>query len=63
MLCKTAPIDFSDPLLELLPEVYLDSPIPTAEELQREMERMARETASFLIRRAKEEQVEDYEKD
>ena len=58
MLCKTAPIDFSDPLLELLPEVYLDSPTPTMAELEQEMGRMARETAALLIRQAKEEQAE-----
>ena len=57
MVCKTAPIDFSDPLLELLPEVYLDSPTPTTAELEQEMERMARETAALLIRQTKEEQA------
>ncbi len=58
MLCKTVPIDFGDPLLELLPEVYLDGPTPTIIELEQEMGRMARETAAHLIRQAKEEQAE-----
>lgn len=57
MICKTAPIDFSDPLLELLPEVYLDSPTPSMADLEQEMERMARETAALFIRQAKEEQL------
>ena len=58
MLCKTALIDFDDDLFELLPEVYLDSKVPTTEELEDEMERMAREIAAFLVRQAKEEQIE-----
>lgn len=54
MLCKTAPIDFTDPLLELLPEAYLDSAVPTSDELQRAVAMMTRETAAFLIRFGKE---------
>ncbi|MBA4179200.1 MAG: DNA methyltransferase [Anaerolinea sp.] len=50
MLCKTAPIDFNDPLLELLPEAYLDSTPPTQAELEAAVDVMARETAAFLIR-------------
>jgi type I restriction enzyme M protein len=50
MLCKTAAINFDDPLLELLPEAYLDSAIPTHAELEAEIDRMARETAAQLIR-------------
>lgn len=49
-LCKTTPIDFKDPLLELLPEAYLDSPIPTKQEMEAEIDRMARETAALFIR-------------
>lgn len=50
LLCKTAPIDFTDPLLELLPEAYIDNHEPTAAELQRAIDNLARETAAFLIR-------------
>ena len=49
MLYKTAPIDFTDPLLELLPEVYLDSPAPSAGDLERAVDVMARDVAAFLI--------------
>ena len=47
---KTTPIDFSDPLLELLPEAYIDNQEPTTEELQLAIDDLARETAAFLIR-------------
>lgn len=50
MLCKTAQIDFTDPLLELLPEAYLDSKPVTRQEIEQEVDKLARETASFLIR-------------
>jgi type I restriction-modification system DNA methylase subunit len=63
MLCKTAPIDFDDPLLELVPEAYLDSEIPTAADLQREVDKMARETAAFLVRFSKEDNATRYEAD
>jgi len=58
MICKTAPIDFDDPLLELLPEVYLDSAPISKKEIQRAADDLARETASFLIRFRKETLVE-----
>ena len=53
-LCKTAPIDFDDPLLELLPEAYLDTEPPTATDLARAVNDMVRETAAFLVRLGKE---------
>jgi hypothetical protein len=53
MLCKTAPIDFGDPLLELVPEAYLDSPVPSQADLQSAVDGMVRETAAFLMRFAK----------
>lgn len=59
LLYKTAPIDFADPLLELLPEAYLDTRYPTADELERGVDTMARETAAFLIRFEKEGRVGD----
>lgn len=48
--CKTAPIDFSDPLLELLPEAYLDTEPLSSAELERAVDDMARQTAAFLVR-------------
>jgi len=56
-LCKTTPIDFDDPLLELLPEAYVDSQIPSEEMILVEAEKLARETAAFLVRYAKEAEV------
>jgi type I restriction enzyme M protein len=50
LLCKTAPIDFTDPLLELLPEAYIDSRPPSPAEIERAVDDLARETAAFLIR-------------
>lgn len=54
LLCKTAPIDFSDPLLELLPEAYIDSNVPSKTEIDGAVDNLLRETASFLIRYKKE---------
>jgi type I restriction enzyme M protein len=54
LLCKTAPIDFGDPLLELLPEAYIDTRPPTQDEIVRSVDDLARETAAFLIRFRKE---------
>ena len=51
LLCKTAPIDYTDPLLELLPEAYVDSPEPSEIELGRAVAQMVREHAAFLPRR------------
>ena len=58
---KTAPIDFSDPLLELLPEAYIENQEPTPEELQRAIDDLARETAAFLIRFRRESLVVDFD--
>ena len=58
MLCKTAPVDFNDPLLELVPEAYLDSEIPSQADLQNAVDDMVRETAAFLMRFSKREVVE-----
>jgi type I restriction-modification system DNA methylase subunit len=47
---KAAPINFADPLLELIPEAYLESrPLNTAD-LKRAVDQFARETVSFLVR-------------
>jgi type I restriction enzyme M protein len=47
---KACPIDFSDPLLELIAENYLDEIPPTAEELAAEIEAVMRNTAAYLVR-------------
>jgi predicted RNA methylase len=60
MLCKTAQIDFDDPLLELLPEAYLDSSAPSQDELEQAVATMTRETAAFLIRFGKEGIAESF---
>ena len=57
---KTAPIDFADPLLELIPEAYIDSKPPTAEELREAVDDLARQTVSYLVRFRKEDEVEAF---
>ncbi len=54
MRWKTAPINLTDSSLELLPEVYLDGPDPAPEDIGREMERLARITAAYLVRQGRE---------
>jgi type I restriction enzyme M protein len=61
MLCKTSPIDFTDPLLELVPEAYLDGKVPSQAELQEAVSDMVRETAAFLVRFSKEDNAVNYE--
>jgi type I restriction enzyme M protein len=63
LICKTAPIDFTDPLLELLPEAYIDSKPITKAEIENAAENLVRETASFLIRFRKEALVEKLDAD
>jgi type I restriction enzyme M protein len=47
---KVAPIDWKDPLLELLPEAYLDSRDVTEDEIQIRVDSMLREAAAQIIR-------------
>ena len=47
---KAAPISFDDPLLELVPEAYLDAKQPTMEEIAANAEQLVRETAALSIR-------------
>jgi hypothetical protein len=61
MLYKTAPIDYTDPLFELLPEAYLDSPTPSQGELERAVAEMTRETAAFLVRFGRERIAERFD--
>lgn len=46
---KACPIDFQDPLLELVPENYLDQPPLEPAEVQEGIERVIREAAAFLV--------------
>ena len=57
---KTAPIDFSDPLLELVPEAYLDTEAVSAAQLKRAVDEMARQTAAFLVRFGRESEVSGF---
>lgn len=47
---KACPIDFDDPLLELVPEAYIDAVAPTADQIQQSAEELVRETAALAIR-------------
>ena len=58
---KTMPVDFSDPLLELLPEAYLDTEPLSSTELHKAVDEMARLTASFLVRFGREATIDNYE--
>jgi type I restriction enzyme M protein len=46
---KACPISFSDPLLELVPENYLDEAKPTEQELEKDIEQVMRDTMAFLL--------------
>lgn len=54
MLYRVAPIDFHDPLLELLPEAYVDSAVPTPKQIEGAVDQLSRDTAAFLVRFGKE---------
>lgn len=51
---RATPINFNDPLLELVPEVYLDQAIPTEEEIEEGVEQLVRETVAQIIRTRRE---------
>lgn len=51
---KACPIDFDDPLLELVPENYLDEAKPTAAEIVSGIESVMRDAAAYLVRAGKE---------
>ena len=55
---KACPVDFGDPLLELVPENYLDQELPSPEQLRFEVEQVVRDTAAFLIKESRENDVE-----
>jgi type I restriction enzyme M protein len=54
---KACPIDFTDELLELVPENYLDEDIPTIQELQRDIDQTIREATAYLIRTRREDEL------
>ena len=60
--CKASPIDFNDPQLELIPEVYLDSKPISKEEIEQGIEQLLRETVSCLIKAGKEGDVSKWSK-
>jgi len=47
---KASPIDFNDPLLELVPEAYLDANTPTEIEIKEAAEQLVRETTTLTIK-------------
>jgi len=53
---KACPIDFSDPLLELVPENYLDQAPPTPSEVRQGIDQVIRDSIAFLIRAKKEDE-------
>ncbi len=46
---KAEVIDFDDPILELIPEAYLDERKPTKEDIANDLDTIVRETISFLV--------------
>ena len=60
---KAAPVNFDDPLLELVPEAYLDAEEPTMEDIARNAEHLVRETAALAIRFPDLWKVDDAEAD
>lgn len=60
-LYKTAPIAFSDPLLELIPEAYLDSRPPEAAELRKAVDDLARSAVSYLVKFDKDSLVDTFD--
>jgi type I restriction-modification system DNA methylase subunit len=55
-MIKLTSIDFRDPLLELVPEAYIDLKEPTPEEIQMGMDDLVRQTAAFLVRTRREDE-------
>lgn len=47
---KVAAINFNDPLLELVPEAYIDADEPSVKDISENIERLVRETAALAIR-------------
>lgn len=56
---KACPIDFEDPMLELVPEVYLDDFPPTMEEIERGVDSLIRESVAFHIVHNMEDELDE----
>ena len=56
---KICAIDFSDDYLELVPEAYLDSKLPSSKEIEKEMDKLVRESVAFIIRAKRENNFSD----
>ena len=56
---KACPIDFTDKLLELLPEVYLDEKKPSETEVENRVEQTLREAVAFMV---KDDRIQDFRK-
>ena len=54
---KASPIDFDDPMLELVPENYLDQELPTDDEIRDGIEQVVRDSVAFLIKAKKEDEA------
>jgi len=52
--CKACPINMDDPLIELVPEAYVDDEKPSQQKIHDEIEKGLREYISYLIRFKKE---------
>ena len=48
-LIRACPVDLSDPIVELVPEAYLDSHVPKAPELLARLDEQVRENVSALV--------------
>jgi type I restriction enzyme M protein len=48
-LIRACPVDLSDPIMEIVPEAYLDSHVPTAPELLARLDAQVRENVSALV--------------
>lgn len=48
-LMKACPIDFDDPLLELIPENYLDESLPSKSEIANGMDQVLRDAVAFMV--------------
>lgn len=54
---KSAPVDYDDPLLELVPENYVDQPLPDVAQLMQGAEKLVRGTVAFVIQEGLEDGI------
>ncbi len=57
MFQKVCPVDFNDPLLELVPENYLDQDPPSESEITSGIEQVVRNSVAFLIESHREDEA------